>query len=204
MQTAPGASVEPVSRDASAEAESAGAGAGADSADAAAGASGGISLDGEDRLPSDPRAEHAVRGHEGRTEEGTGGGRPFAQPPPFALPSSLQPQGYEKGTYVETWRAASDEPCRDLARELLLRLRESGMELVKADYLDLFGEAWGCVLKEQGEASLSITLVPEGLLRGRDGSNPLRMTLTRTVPPPQPSSGHQGEPAAEKEDDHGR
>ncbi|MDR1013578.1 MAG: hypothetical protein LBL86_01175 [Coriobacteriales bacterium] len=156
------------------------------------------------RSSSGSHAGDAVRGRGEGEGEALDEDRLFSRPPPFALPASLRPRGYEKGTYVETWRAVSDGSCREVARELLLRLRESGMELVEADYLDLFGEAWGCVLRDHGEASLSITLVPERLLRERDGSNPLRMTLVRTAASQQPSVDHPNEFAEEQEDGHGK
>jgi hypothetical protein len=117
--------------------------------------------------------------------ESQDGVRVFIQNPPFVLPASLQPRGYEKGSGIETWKAVSDGSCRDVARDLLLRLRDSGMELVEAGYLDLFGEAWGCVLEDNGEASLTIVLIPEEPFRQRGASNLLRMTMIRTAVPQQ-------------------
>jgi hypothetical protein len=105
--------------------------------------------------------------------------RAFTCRPPFPFPASLHPRGYERGSRIETWRAVSDEPCRDVARELLLELRDSGMRLVKAEYLDLFGEAWGCTLEDGDEASLTITLIPKKPLSQRSAANPLCMTLIR-------------------------
>jgi hypothetical protein len=96
---------------------------------------------------------------------------------------SLRPDGYSEGEYTETWWAVSEASCREVARSLLIELRDSGMELVKADYLDLFGEAWGCTLKDGEEASLTVVLVPKKPFRQRNASNPLRMTLTRTATP---------------------
>jgi hypothetical protein len=59
------------------------------------------------------------------------------------------------------------------------------MRLVEAGYLDLSGEAWGCTLEDDGEASLIITLIPEKPFRQRSAANPLRMTLIRTAVPQQ-------------------
>jgi hypothetical protein len=113
------------------------------------------------------------------------GKQAFSQPPPFSLPPSLQPQGYEAGRYVESWRAVSDEPCRDVAKDLLTELRSSGFELVEAGYLDLFGEAWGCTLKGDGAASLTITLIPARPLQRRSADNPLQMVLVWAAMPQQ-------------------
>jgi hypothetical protein len=113
------------------------------------------------------------------------GGEVFIQSPPFALPASLQPKGYEKGNSIETWEAVSDGSCRDVARDLLLRLRTSGMELVEAGYLDLFGEAWGCTLEDNDEASLTIVLIPEAPFKQRSAANLLRMTMIRIALPQQ-------------------
>ncbi|MDR1082824.1 MAG: hypothetical protein LBL27_03025, partial [Coriobacteriales bacterium] len=109
----------------------------------------------------------------------------ISRTPPFELPVSLRPRGYEKRRHTETWKAVSDDSCAEVARELLIKLRDSGMTLVKADYLDLFGEAWGCTLEERGEASITITLVPEQPFGQRSTSNPLCMTLIRTAVPEQ-------------------
>jgi hypothetical protein len=123
---------------------------------------------------------------EGSLATGSKGGvGVFIKSPPFVLPASLQPRAYEKGNSIETWEAVSDGSCRDVARDLLLRLRGSGMELVEAGYLDLFGEAWGCVLEDNGEASLAIVLIPEEPFRQRGASNLLRMTMIRTAVPQQ-------------------
>jgi hypothetical protein len=109
--------------------------------------------------------------------------KPFTRDPPFALPASLRPQGYTQGRDIETWRAVSDASCRDVAREILVKLRSTGMELKEAGYLDLFGEAWGCTLEDHGEASVTVTLIPENPFSQRNSSNPLRMTLIRIAVP---------------------
>jgi hypothetical protein len=59
------------------------------------------------------------------------------------------------------------------------------MELVEAGYLDLFGEAWGCALEDNGEASFTIILIPEQPFSQRSASNLLRMTMIRTAVPQQ-------------------
>jgi hypothetical protein len=130
--------------------------------------------------------EHGSVADEGslvmRSKSGVG---VFTQSPPFVLPASLQPRAYEKGNSIETWEAVSEGSCRDVARDLLLRLRDSGMKLVEAGYLDLFGEAWGCALEDNGEASLTIVLVPEEPFKQRGASNLLRMIMIRTAVPQQ-------------------
>jgi hypothetical protein len=128
-------------------------------------------------------------GHDGEVDLLAEADQGFSRVPPFVFPASLRPQGYEQGRYTETWRAVSNESCRDIARELLLQLRGSGMELVEAGYLDLFGEAWGCTLEDAGEASITIVLIPERPFSQRSTSNPLRMTLIRTTVPTQDVSG---------------
>jgi hypothetical protein len=144
----------------------------------------GARQDGSQREERAAQAEGAGGPVDPAGPVGTAGAdRAFARHPPFMLPASLHPRGYEQGSHIETWRAVSDEPCRDVARDLLLELRGSGMRLVKADYLDLFGEAWGCTLEDGGEASLVITLIPERPLSQRSASNPLCMTLIRTGVP---------------------
>jgi hypothetical protein len=107
----------------------------------------------------------------------------FTRDPPFMLPASLQAQGYTQGRDIETWRAVSDSSCRDVAREILVQLRSTGMELKESGYLDLFGEAWGCTLEDHGEASITVTLIPEKPFNQRSISNPLCMTLIRTAVP---------------------
>jgi hypothetical protein len=163
----------------------------------------GSSLDGSAGLSDDDVPDGVVGGATGDVADGTpsegstpqadaGEGsaemdRVFSRVPPITLPSSLRPQGYEQGQYIETWRAVSDEPCSSVARELLLEFRDSGMSLVKADYLDLFGEAWGCTLEDGGEASVTVTLIPERPFSQRGESNLLQLTLIRIGVPTQES-----------------
>jgi hypothetical protein len=109
--------------------------------------------------------------------------KPFTRDPPITLPASLRAQGYTQGRDIETWRAVSDSSCRDVAREILIKLSSTGMELKEVGYLDLFGEAWGCTLEDHGEASVTVTLIPEKPFSQRSASNPLRMTLIRTAVP---------------------
>jgi hypothetical protein len=122
--------------------------------------------------------------------------KPFIRDPPFALPASLRPQGYTQGRDIETWRAVSDGSCRDVAREILIQLSGTGMELKEAGYLDLFGEAWGCTLEDHGEASVTVTLIPEKPFSQRSSSNPLRMTLIRTA---VPELGMPGQDSSERD-----
>ncbi|MDR0350915.1 MAG: hypothetical protein LBH64_05115 [Coriobacteriales bacterium] len=178
--------------EASAEAEG---GKVADGASEVPAEDGALPADGADGASLDAKAGRgaASRGVAGGEVLGREGAEPgavgredvlaFSQEPPVALPSSLRPRGYERGAQSEAWRAVSDAPCGELARELLLGFRASGMRLVKADYLDLFGEAWGCVLEEEGRASLVCSLIPERVLRERDDSNLLQVTLVRTALP---------------------
>ncbi|MDR0347244.1 MAG: hypothetical protein LBH56_02590 [Coriobacteriales bacterium] len=113
-------------------------------------------------------------------EDGT-----FLCAPPVPLPPSLRPHGYTRGTNIETWKARGEASCKDVAKELLLELQRSGMKLVEAGYLDLYGEAWGCTLDERGEASLVIMLIPEKPLALRSETNQLCVTVIRTSLPPQ-------------------
>jgi hypothetical protein len=137
-------------------------------------------VDAPSDAPSEAVDAHGISAGRQMSEEAA-----FGQSPPFSLPASLRPESYEQGENIESWWAFSEGSCKDVARDLLLQLRESEMKLVEAGYLDLFGEAWGCTLEDGGEASITIILMPKEPFRQRSTSNPLRMTLIRTPVPQQ-------------------
>jgi hypothetical protein len=77
----------------------------------------------------------------------------------------------------------SAESCTELAREILFQLRDAGTELVKAGYLDLSGEAWGCTVACVDGSSLIVTLIPQALGQARSESNPLRVSVVHILVP---------------------
>ncbi|MDR2586660.1 MAG: hypothetical protein LBC23_00180 [Coriobacteriales bacterium] len=102
---------------------------------------------------------------------------------PVPLPPDYHAVAYKRGVTVERWQASSAMSCRDAARELLLILQEEGFELVKAGYLDVSGEIWGCTVKTSEGASLVISLVPKSLGALRDEQNKLTLTIVRITSP---------------------
>jgi hypothetical protein len=105
---------------------------------------------------------------------------------PVSLSSDYRGLSYSRGAAIERWQGTSDLSCPDAARDLLLTLQGEGFELVKAGYLDLSGEAWGCTVKTEDGESLVVSLVPEVLGSARDEQNRLVLTVVRIGTPDIP------------------
>jgi len=80
---------------------------------------------------------------------------------PIRLPLDCVQLCYQQSVATESWYTYSTMGCREAARELLLGLEEDGFVLVKAEFLDLTKEAWGCVVKSEGDRVFIVTLIPE-------------------------------------------
>lgn len=109
---------------------------------------------------------------------------------PVRLPPECIRTTHTQRAVSESWRATSMRQCCDVARDILLNLQEDGFELVKAGFLDISGEAWGCtVVSAQGE-TMVITLVPQTLGLGIGQDNRLQITITHIgVPGPEVLEG---------------
>jgi hypothetical protein len=133
---------------------------------------------GEGAGATDTGTAEAGRSHAQTREELDGGALC-----PVPLPSDYRAVAYNRGIAIERWQTSSDASCSDAARELLLILQEEGFELVKAGYLDVAGETWGCTVKTQEAESLVISLVPEVLGALRNEQNRLTLTIVRIAHP---------------------
>jgi hypothetical protein len=107
----------------------------------------------------------------------------YGLPCPVAFPSGCTSMQVHRGANLESWQALSERDCRDVAREVLLELRNEGYELVRADFLDLSGESWGCAVKTVSGESLIVSLIPERLGSPRSENNKLMVTVTHIVEP---------------------
>lgn len=68
---------------------------------------------------------------------------------------------YEVAGITSTWNYLVRDSAENAARSLLPLLEEDGMGMIESGYLDLAGEAWGCVCELPDEAgSLVVTLLP--------------------------------------------
>ena len=96
---------------------------------------------------------------------------------PVRMPVDCARLEYREGRNVESWHGYTASDCRRVAREMLLGLEEDGFELVKAGFLDLSGNAWGCTAKTQHNSSLVISLIPERLGASNGKNNRLLITV---------------------------
>jgi len=87
---------------------------------------------------------------------------------------------YQYGVTIEVWKTQTTASCQDYARELLLTLYAEGMTLVKADYLDLFGNNWGCVATSEMIGSLTVTVCTKS--SASSGANVREVTVIRIMP----------------------
>jgi hypothetical protein len=93
------------------------------------------------------------------------------------------PPRYNRGEATESWQFTSSLDCADYARASLLSLQASGARLEHAGYLDLSGEAWGCVVQDAQDRSLSVILLPEQAFAPRSAQNLLKVTVMRYLEP---------------------
>jgi hypothetical protein len=78
---------------------------------------------------------------------------------PLPLPKGTGGLHFCRDYNTELWRGASEAACADYARQLLLLLKDAGLELVQAGYLDLFGRSWGCVVKAADGTAYTLSVV---------------------------------------------
>ena len=98
---------------------------------------------------------------------------------PIRLPSDFRGTSYSQGPATESWRGYSALDCRKAAREVLLGLKEDGFQLIRAEFLDLSKEAWGCTALSQTEGTLVISLIPEKFVVSSGSTNRLVITVVR-------------------------
>jgi len=100
---------------------------------------------------------------------------------PVGLPGPHAPVSYKRGVNIETWNTLAQASCQEYARDVLLSLYDAGATLVEADYLDLFGKHWGCVVQSDDDRSITVTIKT---LPQDQGEGPLLdVTVIRILPP---------------------
>ncbi|MDR2108982.1 MAG: hypothetical protein LBP28_05955 [Coriobacteriales bacterium] len=77
---------------------------------------------------------------------------------PLPLPEQTNGVSYQQLAHTQVWKAFTPLSCREYARLLLLALRGSPLQLADAGYLDMAGNAWGCVLSDAAGGSYIATL----------------------------------------------
>jgi len=87
------------------------------------------------------------------TGSGEGGWGADASTCPLEVPGGV-PAGGRRNALGRSWMFTTEEGSDEVAVETLHQLQEGGFQLVHASQLDLFGEAWGCVAREEGEVVL--------------------------------------------------
>jgi len=110
---------------------------------------------------------------------------------PLDIPSLPSGQyRYQKQVGCEVWRTVSGEGCDRIAEEFLLECRRRGFSLHRATGLDLYGEAWGCLVSRLTKSTkaevLLVSLIPEvpGIARSEQNKlvvNVIRLTSANTL-----------------------
>lgn len=90
--------------------------------------------------------------------------------PPMDVPSSWVPESYACSEGTSRWRYCVLSTAEDAARELLPLLEKGGAGMVESGFLDISGNAWGCVCSLPEDAgALIITLLPCSYAFGDSG-----------------------------------
>jgi hypothetical protein len=86
------------------------------------------------------------------------------------------------GEYTQAWRGYSTLSCGDAAEQALLALRDDGWTLQEHGYIDLFGDAWSCIVSrpESGEV-LMVTVMPLHKYEPAGQDNPMTVSVVCLV-----------------------
>ncbi|MDR2957225.1 MAG: hypothetical protein LBU61_03455 [Coriobacteriales bacterium] len=93
---------------------------------------------------------------------------------PIPLAGFCHEVSYNPDQNNSIWQGSSELSCADAAEQVLVLLQNDEWVLEEYGYLDLFGNAWGCVVskKENGEA-LVITVMPKHKYEPISSDNPM-------------------------------
>jgi hypothetical protein len=84
--------------------------------------------------------------------------------PPLELSQQFEHQRYEGGANTNTWRASTQQDCEQAATSILSTLQTEKWHLKESGYLDLNGNAWGCIAIKgtaPNQRVLTISLLPQ-------------------------------------------
>lgn len=96
---------------------------------------------------------------------------------PFTLSDTTAITNYQCSQTLESWQLLSSKSCADYALSVLEDLRTQDLELVKAGFMDISGESWGCVFIGAQGQSLAVTLIPERPFSSRSDKNLLVVSM---------------------------
>ena len=102
---------------------------------------------------------------------------------PIRLPKGCFHLRYQQGIATESWYGYSSLDCRTAAAELLQNLEDDGFMLVKASFLNLSKEAWGCTVKSPDDSVFIITLIPAKKSTYNNPGNRLDVTVVHIRKP---------------------
>ena len=93
---------------------------------------------------------------------------------PVALFDYCYQVDYQDSDEYSLWRGMSDVSCGNAAEAVLLSLRDQGWSLDEYGYMDLFGNAWGCIVsnRESGQV-LVVTIMPNHKYEQPGEGNPM-------------------------------
>ncbi len=97
---------------------------------------------------------------------------------------------YFKGVGIESWKTKSNIPAKEVATELLEELREQRFSLIKADYLGIYGDSWGCTVKSSEDEAYVISLMSNDSEANASGEYELNINIVHILKPaqePQPT-----------------
>ncbi|MCL2150783.1 MAG: hypothetical protein FWH50_00975 [Coriobacteriia bacterium] len=140
---------------------------------------------GETDLPASPRLpapDGLPTGDEAAAEAGNRSAEPNKPTAPINCPLPLADfcyaVDYRESGNRPTWQAFCLLPCEDAAETLLLALRETHVwRLEEQGYLDLFGDAWGCVVSQADGQVLVITARLKAKYSPLGSDNPMVIRL---------------------------
>jgi amino acid transporter len=133
---------------------------------------------GEQHLPAEPATQAQPPGVEPELAN--------ASPAlPFALTAQLTNPKYERRASTNTWQATIDADCETAATNVLTALQAEQWQLKETGYLDLFGNAWGCVtVKNDGSNQRVLTISIQPV------AGQLRLNVVELLTPEPDSTNH--------------
>jgi len=98
---------------------------------------------------------------------------------PVSLSGLCYQVDFTEQQFAQVWIGYSDKSCSEAAEILLLALRDDGWTLEEHGFVDLFGDAWSCVVSRNDSSQvLIITVMPKHKYDPLGPENPMIIRIS--------------------------
>jgi hypothetical protein len=98
---------------------------------------------------------------------------------PVSLSGLCYQVDFTEQQFAQVWTGYSEKSCSEAAEILLLALRDDGWTLEEHGFVDLFGDAWSCVVSRNDSSQvLIITVMPKHKYDPLGSENPMIIRIS--------------------------